>query len=62
MIFSYKAVDKDGKMVEGMHSANDKAQVVSYIKAQRMTPIFVDNGRSTDLKDILPKAKPKAKD
>lgn len=62
MIFTYKAVDKNGNMVTGTREAIDRSQVVSYLKAQRMTPVQVSNGASTDLASLLPQPRPKAKD
>ena len=61
MLFAYKAVDRDGNMVTGTYEAAERAHVASYLKAQRMTPIEIGNGRS-DVSSILPKRKPKAKD
>lgn len=62
MTFSYKAVDKDGNMVNGIYEASEKTQVVAYLKAQRMTPVSVSNGANTNLSDMLPQKKTKAKD
>ena len=62
MLFSYKAIDKDGNMVNGAYEALDKAQALAFIKAQHMTPISVSPGRSTNIMDMLPKRKTKAKD
>ena len=62
MTFSYKAVDKDGVMVNGTYDASDKNQVVAYIKAQRMTPVQISNGRNNELSALLPQGKTKAKD
>jgi type IV pilus assembly protein PilC len=62
MLFGYKAVDRDGKMVVGSYEAADKNQVIAHIKAQQMTPVSITTGRSTDFKEMLPKRKTKAKD
>ena len=62
MLFTYKAVDKDGKMVVGTYDTAEKAQVVAYIKAQRMIPVEISNGRNTNIADMLPRGKTKAKD
>lgn len=62
MLFSYKAIDKDGNLVKRTYDATDKAQVVAYIKSQNMTPIEVGNGRSTSLSSMMPQKKTKAKD
>lgn len=62
MLFSYKAVDKSGAIVTGQQEAVDRAQVIAHLKAQKMTPIEIGQGRSTDVKSLLPNAKTKAKD
>jgi type IV pilus assembly protein PilC len=62
MLFTYKAIDKDGITQRGTKEAADKAQVVAWLKAQRMTPISVDNGSEIGLNKLLPKKKTKAKD
>jgi type IV pilus assembly protein PilC len=62
MLFTYKAVDKNGSMVAGTYDASEKSQVVAYLKAQHMTPVEISNGRPNSLLSMLPKKKTKAKD
>lgn len=62
MLFTYKAVDKNGSMVTGTYNADERSQVVAYVKSQHMTPVEISNGKSGDLKSMLPKRKTKAKD
>ena len=63
MLFTYKAVDRDGKTVTGKYEAVEQRQVVAYLKAQHMTPFSIGNGLSAEgLASKLPQKKPKAKD
>ena len=62
MLFSYEAIDKDGRKVKGSYNAGDKNQVVAYLRAQRMQPVKISNGKNTDLASMLPQSKTKAKD
>ena len=62
MLFSYEAIDKDGRKVRGSYNAGDKNQVVAYLRAQRMQPVKISNGKNTDLSSMLPQSKTKAKD
>lgn len=64
MVFSYKAVDKTGKTISGTHEANERQQVVAYLKAQHMTPVSVEVGTASSLKEKIGflNRKPKAKD
>lgn len=62
MLFSYKAVDSTGSVVSGSYNANERSQVISYLKAQGMTPVQIGTGVNTDLASYVPKKKPQAKD
>ena len=62
MVFSYKAVDSTGTVVSGTYNAAEKTQVLSYLKAQGMTPISIGSGVNTDLSAYIPQKKPAAKD
>lgn len=62
MLFSYKAIDKEGQQVTGTYEAPDRSQVVTYLRAQRLTPLEIGTGVNTSLKDKLPRARPQAKD
>lgn len=62
MVFSYKAVDSSGSVVSGTYNAAEKSQVVSYLKAQGMTPVSIGSGVNTDLSAYMPQKKPAAKD
>jgi type IV pilus assembly protein PilC len=62
MLFSYQAIDKNGTSVRGTYEASERAQVVAYLKSQHMTPVSINNGRSTSISSMLPKKKTKAKD
>lgn len=62
MLFSYEAIDKEGKKVKGTYNAGDKNQVVAYLRAQRMQPVHISNGQNTKLSEHLPKKKTAAKD
>lgn len=62
MVFSYKAVDSSGSVVSGTYNAAEKSQVVSYLKAQHMTPVSISSGINTDLSAYMPQKKPAAKD
>jgi type IV pilus assembly protein PilC len=62
MLFSYKAIDREGSMIRGSYEAADKTQVIGYLKAQHMTPVEISNGRASSLSAMLPKRKTKAKD
>lgn len=62
MLFTYKAIDKTGKLVVGTYNASERSQVIAYIKTQRMTPVDVSNGRKTNMMSIMPQRKTKAKD
>ena len=64
MIFTYKAITKEGKAVTGQYDANEKQQVVAYLKAQHMTPVSVLVGTTSELKEKLKflDRGPKAKD
>lgn len=62
MVFSYKAVDSTGTVVTGTYNAAEKTQVISYLKAQGMTPVSIGSGVNTDLSAYMPQKKPAAKD
>lgn len=64
MLFTYKAIDKDGKMQKGVHEAGDKAQVIGYLKAQHWTPVSVEVGATSELmqKASFLQKKPKVDD
>ena len=63
MLFTYKAIDRDGKTVTGKYEALEQKQVVAYLKAQHMTPVNIGNGITADgLASKLPQKKTKAKD
>lgn len=62
MLFTYKAVDRDGSIVSGTYEANERTQVLSYLKAQSMTPVKISSGMNLNLSAYTPKRKPKAKD
>lgn len=62
LLFTYKAISKDGELITGVYEASEKSQVITYIKSQRMTPVKIDSGKRTNLLDMLPKKKTAAKD
>ena len=63
MVFSYKAVDANGKHVSGTYDAAEKSQVVAYLRSNQMTPVSVTEGSlSTMGGEINISTKPKAKD
>lgn len=63
MLFTYKAIDRDGKTVTGKYEAMEQKQVVAYLKAQHMTPVSIGNGLTAEgLAAKLPQKKTKAKD
>ena len=62
MLFSYKAIDQDGQIKKGKLDATDKNAVIAHIKAQRMQPMEVRMGGSSDFAAMLPRKKTSAKD
>lgn len=62
MVFSYEAIDANGQKQKGVYNASDRAQVVTYLKSQKLSPISIKSGESPLLASITPKKKPKTKD
>ena len=63
MFFSYKAIDPEGRMVNGTMEAEEARQVIASLRAQHMTPVTVSKGAATDINNLkLGSGKPKAKD
>ncbi len=54
MKFVYKAIDKEGKVVEGELELPDKAEAISYIEAQGFTPLVIEKKKQFALSLSLP--------
>lgn len=61
MVFTYKAVDKDGRIKTGVHEAGDKAQVVSFLKGNHLTPVSVEVGKTSSIMSKFSMLQPKPK-
>lgn len=55
-VYKYNALDKDGKPVEGEHTAADKENMLSYLRYNDLTPLSVEEVGESEVKPPVPKS------